>query len=555
MRIESISAAHFRGISRGSLTFTDQSGIARSALLLGDNGSGKSSFLEALNFALTGYPPQLVEPGRRRRVDPRNLIAVEADQTSAEAKLDDGRSLRSTLTHTNDGNEFRRVAVMIKRDHLLAFSRATDDQRGGFLRSIVETKYLPKDEPGEDEAPLRQAKKEARIAFDDAYAELSRSLRLTARDKPNLEVRSAEIFRTANRITKKQVRLGRARKLGDQIDRLVALGDSLQQAALDHESASNALISVRRVRQRRRVIDVLVRASDRLNAAFQKLAHQDTRRVVSKIEITQVGGGHVALSVVLPDGSRVPASSVLSEASLDLAALLAIVSLIQDGVHRGQPPILILDDVFHSVDSLLRDKLAAHFFTEFSDWQLIMAFHDRVWFERFVDIAKETGFPHVRRRVWRGMDGEIRVADGYRGSRDHLEEVLQDGEFSLVPTVAARVLEELAESLSMSLKVRVTRSEADKYTLGDLLPGIRERLGQFSIVSGLLDRLDAAKHLRNLVGAHSTSWAEGFPDAEAEEFGRTVLDLYAAAVCPSCQSPLRLKKEGIACRCGQLSAV
>ena len=124
----------------------------------------------------------------------------------------------------------------------------------------------------------------------------------------------------------------------------------------------------------------------------------------------------------------------------------------------------------------------------------------------------------------------------------------------MVPPVASRLLEELFETISISLKCKVYRTDSDKYTLGDLLPGIRERCSKYPEIISSLDELETTLHMRNLVGAHSTSWAESFTDSEARDFGEAAQGTYESFVCGKCSTPLRTRKGVPSCSCGDLVA-
>ncbi|MGY0500625.1 AAA family ATPase [Nocardia sp. FBN12] len=549
-----MSVDYFRGIEHSVLTFTDEIGIATSALLFGDNGSGKSSLLEAVAYGLSGREPRHIQIGRTVRIDPRSKLARDGDETRASVLLEDGRTATSGIKVPFP--EFELVSILIKRDHLLAFGRSNDEQRGKLLHTIVDTRFLSNGELSQREKELLASKADSRQKFSEVNSELAQLLKIRPQEMPGLQPDEVQIFRTAKRITSKQVYRGRAKRYGDGIQRLTELGNQLQGYADDHERIVNELARAAVKRRRSAVIEVLTAASDRLNSAFHEIAHFSTRKIISRIELSQVpDSGHVALSAILLNGRAVPAYSVLSEANLDLVSLLAIVALIRDGANRGQSRVLLLDDVFQSVDDSLRDRVAEFMFSELSDWQLIMTFHDRAWYERFSDIAKEYNFPHVRRRVWTTADGSVCVSSGYNSSYVDLGKSLKEGDFNRVPTIATRLLEEMFESLSVSLKCKVNRNDSDKYTLGDLTPGIRERCAAYSSINSALEKLEKVQYMRNLVGAHSTSWAEGFTDAEARDFGVAVRDVYELVVCQVCNTSLRYRKGAVVCKCGSLHGV
>jgi len=204
------------------------------------------------------------------------------------------------------------------------------------------------------------------------------------------------------------------------------------------------------------------------------------------------------------------------------------------------------------VDDPIRDKLAAYLFEELADWQLILSFHDRAWFERFCSVANQKSFRFARRRIWRDINGGVCISNAYRSSTDYVANLVAIGEFQMVPAAASRLLEELAEGLSTAFRISVRRNEHDTYTLGDLWPGIETKLRSYSSIWAKIETLNESKYLRNLVGAHSTSWAEGFTDSEAQDFGRDVLAFANAVSCGKCRTTLRPSNSDLSCRCGQL---
>ena len=95
------------------------------------------------------------------------------------------------------------------------------------------------------------------------------------------------------------------------------------------------------------------------------------------------------------------------------------------------------------------------------------------------------------------------------------------------------LLEAICNKLSWKLSISVTRRKDDKYTLGDLWPGVYKILRRTNIQVPA-EKVDKWLHLRNLVGAHYNEWAQSVSDQEARYFGETVLELFNLVRCPKC---------------------
>jgi hypothetical protein len=77
--IENLTISSFRGIpGRLHIDFTDANGKAQSILLLGDNGTGKSSIADAIEFCLRGKVSRRGNAGAKTRYEARNLMTSRA---------------------------------------------------------------------------------------------------------------------------------------------------------------------------------------------------------------------------------------------------------------------------------------------------------------------------------------------------------------------------------------------------------------------------------------------------------------------------------------------
>jgi hypothetical protein len=103
----------------------------------------------------------------------------------------------------------------------------------------------------------------------------------------------------------------------------------------------------------------------------------------------------------------------------------------------------------------------------------------------------------------------------------------------------------------------VTRKNQDKYTIGDLWPGISKELKK-STISTEIETLDQMIYLRNIIGSHFNEWAMSLSRDEAIEYANSVLNLLPKVKCKSCNRWIEDIKIGEksqkkwSCRCGSI---
>jgi hypothetical protein len=133
------------------------------------------------------------------------------------------------------------------------------------------------------------------------------------------------------------------------------------------------------------------------------------------------------------------------------------------------------------------------------------------------------------------------VRQGRLGTPAYLERQIENFEADVLVGYAGKALEELADLLSASLRVSVTRTEGDRYTLEALWPPVHSALRRADLPSDIKEparNINDLYVLRNTAGAHFNQWAQTLSDAEALSFARSVHDLWVATHCSVCGAPL-----------------
>ena len=131
----------------------------------------------------------------------------------------------------------------------------------------------------------------------------------------------------------------------------------------------------------------------------------------------------------------------------------------------------------------------------------------------------------------------------------------QQGDVETSCALCGLLLEAVCQRMSWVLCTSVTRRKDDKYTLGDLWPGVAKKLKKTNAAQ-CGEEVDKWIHLRNLVGAHYNEWAQSLSMSDAEGFCKAVCALYKAVFCKACYSWVEEKtNDDFVCRCGSVQVV
>lgn len=222
--------------------------------------------------------------------------------------------------------------------------------------------------------------------------------------------------------------------------------------------------------------------------------------------------------------------------------------------------LLVLDDVISSVDAGHAVRLAELLLTEFSDFQILLTTHDRIWFEHLRDIQNRCGVAQsfVNKTIysWTIDDGpDLREPED---EERRLRESVQNGTPYEVAALAGRLLEHILQEMRYSLRLPVPAKPGELYEIGDLWPSFYKEVRRnyptlYAKAQNTLDALDVSWPLRNWIGAHFNRWALNVPLTVAREFGQAVLNLFEFLFCSDCRrfiAPSSTPLGQIACRCG-----
>lgn len=242
--------------------------------------------------------------------------------------------------------------------------------------------------------------------------------------------------------------------------------------------------------------------------------------------------------------------------SLGLCIFLAIRNLHKQ--RRPNFPLLILDDVLHSVDNQHRLKTAQLIFEQFRDYQIIVTTHDRMWFETLKLIFKNQPCNQYRISSWSLDDGP-----GFGDHKSDYEWLISSEGMQANPAdkviKSGRLLEEILQNLCDSLSISIPFRIKGDYTLDPLWTNFYSKTRKSTLYTEnqtLFDNIELLRTQRNWVGAHFNDWATGLTVEESEQFSRSVVDLYNIVYCKDCNRYIRripeLEEGKWRCRCETL---
>ena len=324
-------------------------------------------------------------------------------------------------------------------------------------------------------------------------------------------------------------------KLAEEVRGLTA---EIKKVKDDTEKALNPNIYGVSIKERREQnVQFIRKASKFLSESFIEISNLDFIKEI-KLELGDYTSASLEISVKLKNGKWSTPNQLFSEANYDLMVLLLYISLIRAGVEMGQAKVMILDDVLQSVDSVIRAKFIDFIFRECKDWQFIITCHDDLWLNQLRHLFIKNGYPYLEYKLvdWSFEHGPkiVEVKDG--GEDTVLKEALGTNNRQIIASQAGLFLEKICQKLSVSLPISVKRTPDDKYTIGELWPGINKMLKSDRTLKDLLGEIDREMMVRNMMGCHANEWSQSMSDEEVKSFAYNVQTLYEKVYCTSCHT-------------------
>lgn len=526
-----------------------------SAIIFGENGSGKSSIAKAIEWAVQNR----VNRSPVLKHSPKNLfINLRSITGSATVTLSDGTQLSRHATWdpedesfsfagTEPPTEFTRSPILLTRADILTFITSPPAARG---RVFLDYALL---EGGSEAVQVENA---ALKYLDQEILDYKRQIRAAAvpiaehldhpapYELPQITALIDDLFKGVPRNRRGQVRI--PRRLEPVVTRIEELQKQLAMKTKNRERVKRQAgrSATRRIAELKATLGDV---DSWLTGAFREITGSEH---VSEIHVELGESSASALDIRVQIEDRSYSERIFSEGYQDLLAMLFFLVTARVTAAHGQVPILILDDVLQSVDAHIRVALMQFILREFKDWQLLVTVHDRLWREQLHKLFQDAGMPivSIELRDWSFGSGS-HVDQPTRDPGAALRTVVTTRDPSAICALAGRLLEQICDILSWSIPVRVQRRRDDRYTLEDLWPGVASALQKTS-AADCIRRVEGLRHLRNLVGAHHNEWAQTVTLSEAERFAAAVLELLDYVWCSKCKAWVQyVDRKTVRCPC------
>lgn len=544
-------------------------GKGLSAIILGENGTGKSTIIDALELALQG---KYRRSNRLRSASIPSALNLRGPSHSASVQVtfDDNSSVEASIKlherdgykHVADGHpDFKVAPIALRRKDILAFLDTPEEQRQlvflDFFRFGSAGPAMP------DSQEVR-AIKERQLVLKNERRSVLGSLLAKLRLSPDMAPRTPDEI---DQFIRKHVYQGRSRqqalaaKLGGRNPRLnpelLALANDLTRIRDQLRECKRQTADVKfsmglpRPGLQSAVSSFFAATQDEISRWF--LGISTSRGFVKRVLLVLGETSDMSLSVKLEltNGQICTPHNILSEANLDLLALLLFLAVAKEASKRGQASVLMLDDVLQSVDASIRVAFADFLLNEFKNWQVIITVHDRLWHSQLREIFRRAGHQYVEHSLSRwDFETGFALREPPSEIEDRLQDAISQSDVAGMCGIAGMLLEAMCDRMSVPLEVAVVRRREDRYSLGDLWPGVFKKLRK-SNAQGHASDVDRWIHLRNLVGAHFNEWAQALSESDADQFATATLSLYRCMKCSSCKAWLEPSgRDTLQCRCG-----
>lgn len=563
-KISELIINNFRGFPKKSkIDLINKKSLKSCSLLIfGDNGSGKSSIADAIEFALQARIERV--GSLKSELKPLPVSLKKFDSALVEVVLEDNETITRNINITLEGNKsykigqsnakvhpsFNIAPMVFRRNDILRFIQTSSHQKqlliSGYIKDVKENwKGDDKLEKNAKQDSLIQLKNKRR----DLMQKFADKLNISSDQIP---FRIEEYDEFVNKNVYSNISLEQTKKLqhaGFVVKKntdIIEMAKSIRQLHCDIHKSNTEITELGKYEKQKandknknfrqkKLERIFLNAEDYLTESFKKIS---SFNYVDKIELRLGDITEVSLDIIvhLKNGKKVQPNNIFSEANLDLLALLIFLSIIKEAANQGQEKVLVLDDVLQSVDATIRHKFFDFFLSSFKEWQLILTVHDRLFRDQIRLLFKKhnVDLNEIEILKWDFESGP-QIINLYKESDFELVSAIQTNNPIIICSTTGLTLEKICYHLSYSLPISVVRKKDDKYTMGDLFPGVHSKLKKTNL-NELIFKIEHSLYTRNLIGAHYNEWALSLTNTEILEFADNVLLFYNSIFCKDCST-------------------
>lgn len=578
MKIKNLNISSFRGIpNEQSFNFTDKKDNPISTLIFGDNGSGKSSIIDAIEFNLQGkiersdslkneFRASAISLNKPILNGSKTICTLEnntINERNIGVSFDDEKAIyKYEKSYQKLHPNFQIAPIALRRNDIISYSNTPVQSKQVLFWKFIYNSSSNDNENTFDNVLIQNLDKE-RIKLKtkrrNEIENLAKYLKIDIEKIPSTNSNDYNSFvkhKVRKGLTNSQYRsLKNTGNLKGVNEKAVRISENLSKISIDIKNVETQIKNIKRINspskdsKKNEVKKFLSQASQHLTQAFKNISTVDFIKDITVLigELTEVS---FEIKVTLNNNKTVTPNSIFSEANLDLLILLLYTSIIKESNKYGQSKLLILDDVLQSVDSTIRLNFLDYLVKEFKDWQLIISAHDRLWLNQIRSVFRRNShtFKEIEIYRWDFMSGPQIFEIESSEENNPLQAALKTQNTQIIASQAGLFLETICNKLSMNLNTSIQRKFEDKYTIGDLWPGIKKHFKKTEL-NILTDEIDKLLHIRNLLGAHYNEWSISLSNYEVNSFAENILLFYHKVFCKKCQSWLNRNNN---CNCKNL---
>lgn len=577
MKIKNITIETFRGISNSITVDFSKNENPISTIFFGDNGTGKSSIVDAVEFNLKGKLERSDSMNNEFRPSVSNLNNdIKKGSKTTLIFEDNSINLRDiSVEYDNEKNKFNYnrsntktyssfsiAPIVLRRNDILSYSITPKERKQILFWSFVYKTSTSFDKIDSELDPadsnlvseFSNERLQLKSARKKLIRQLSQTLKMIPEDIPMVRNDLDHFIKNKirNGFSKQQFLSLKEKGYIKEInfkairlsDKLLAMNEEI--SLLNSKIGKLKKVNLNSDVRKNEIKVFLNEASQELTSSFLQISNLDFVKEI-KVKIGEQTELSFEIEILPNNGIITYPNKIFSEANLDLLILLLYTSIIKEANKYGQSKLIVLDDVLQSIDATIRINFIDYLLKTFKDWQILITTHDRLWLNQLKSsfLRNNHAFKQLEIFNWDFTGGLTVYEENFQLQNKSLLKALKTNDAQIIASQTGLFLEYICNILSMNLNISVQRKKDDKYTIGDLWPGIVKYLKKTTLPESVLE-IDKLIHIRNLLGAHYNEWAISLSDFEISNFAKLVNLLYENLFCSSCHSWITKENE---CQC------